>query len=138
MSGRLGFTGTRRGMTDAQKARVAEKSAPFAEVHHGDCVGADADMHAIARAAGQRVVVHPPTDPKLQACLTGDVTAPAKPYLDRNRDIVDEADVLIATPAESGPSTGGTWFTIRYAFKLGRPVLIVWPDGTATSVGGKS
>lgn len=129
---RLGCTGTRKGMTDAQKATVARLSAGYREVHHGDCVGADVEMHTIAAYAGQRIVVHPPDDDRLRAGSLGDVIRRATPYLQRNRAIVNETDLLLAAPAGPYPQTGpvgGTWYTIRYANGLGQPVLIVWPDG---------
>ncbi len=131
---RLGFTGTRHGMTAEQIGTVAEMTVDYDEVHHGDCLGADHDMHRIAQANGQRIVIHPPEDGRLRAFLTGNVIAPAKPYHDRNRDIVDESDALFATPAETTEQAkGGTWYTVRYARSQGKPVTIVWPDG---SVGG--
>jgi len=41
---RIGFTGTQRGMTEAQraalKAVLTDRSAT--QFHHGDCIGADA------------------------------------------------------------------------------------------------
>lgn len=131
---RVGFTGTRDGMTPAQKATVAsllERVAPR-WCHHGDCVGADADFHHLAKAAGSAVMIHPPSDPKLRAGLVGDDIAEEKPYLDRNRDIVNASSILIATPKEPTPQgKGGTWFTIGYARLQGKRVTIVWPDGTA-------
>lgn len=46
----IGFTGTRHGMTNAQRDTVlkllSEKLTPSSAVH-GDCVGADADFDAI-------------------------------------------------------------------------------------------
>lgn len=130
---RVGFTGTRYGMTDAQKAAVAsllERVAPR-WCHHGDCLGADADFHYLAKRAGAAVMIHPPSDPKLRARLVGDDIAEEKPYLDRNRDIVNASTILVATPKESTPQgKGGTWFTIGYARLQGKRVTIVWPDGT--------
>jgi hypothetical protein len=137
-TGHVGFTGTRKGMTDAQKATVAELMDLMVyearcagiefEVHHGDCVGADGDFHDICH--GQvPVVIHPPKDPKLRAWCDGDVL-PEKPYLERNRDIVDVCDVLIATPAEDTPQhSGGTWYTILYARRIKKRNVVVWPDG---------
>lgn len=128
----LGFTGTRHGMTPEQiKAVDFITMFDFDEVHHGDCVGADTDMHRIARANGQRVVGHPPSDPKLRAFNECDELRPEKPYLDRNHDIVDEADAVIATPGETTEVLrSGTWSTIRYAKEQKKPLAIVWPDGT--------
>jgi hypothetical protein len=41
--------------------------------------------------------------------------------------------MLIATPWQSerpAPKTGGgTWYTIEFAEKWGKPVAIIWPDG---------
>lgn len=59
---RIGFTGTRRGMTEAQgltlRALLATQHAT--EFHNGDCIGADAEAHDIAVAMGCEVVIHPP------------------------------------------------------------------------------
>jgi len=47
------------------------------------------------------------------------------------RDFVNECDVLIAAPGEfvERKRGSGTWGTVRYARKLGRPLVIIWPDG---------
>jgi predicted Rossmann fold nucleotide-binding protein DprA/Smf involved in DNA uptake len=56
-----------------------------------------------------------------------------KAPLDRNRDIVDAAAVLIAAPKEMTETLrSGTWATVRYARKQGKQVWIVWPDGTVS------
>lgn len=108
------------------------------EFHHGDCVGADASSHYLAWRYSAKVVVHPPSDPKLRAFVHRGlywddefIVLPEKPYHERNRDIVDACDLLIACPKERGPVWhGGTWYTIHYAEKVGKPVTIIWPDGT--------
>lgn len=124
----LAFTGTRRGMTPDQKARVHAYLARVTptEVHHGDCIGADVDFHAIASALDIPVVVHPPILPTLRAFCTSDRILPPKPYLDRDRDMVDLADALLATPAR-GRQSGGTWYTVQYARRAGREVLVIYP-----------
>jgi len=44
--------------------------------------------------------------------------------------IVRETELLIAAPAEfSEQHRSGTWSTVRYARRLGRPVQIIGPDG---------
>lgn len=128
----VGFTGTRSGMTGQQKDKVRYFldiffSAMFAR--HGDCVGADTQFHQLARSRGLGVTIHPPSDPKLRAYNDGCVLPP-KPYLERNKDIVEWSDVVLATPGERDEVLrSGTWSTIRYAKKLGKPVIIVYPDG---------
>lgn len=132
---RVGFTGTRHGMTAAQKATVWEllRYDEVTEVHHGDCVGADGDFHDICHGKWP-VIIHPPLDPKLRAWCDGD-RLPEKHYLERNRDIVAACDWLIATPKEARDTGGGTWYTIKRAIDTGRLVTIVWPDGTAEHAG---
>lgn len=137
----IGFTGTRVGITPAQRATLRSLIEIADELHHGDCKGADITAHRIAVDLwgwSSRVVVHPPEDGKLRAYAgEGAWILPVKPYLARNRDIVDACDRLIATPKERSPSQrkggGGTWYTIDYAMKVGRPVSIIWPDGEVTT-----
>jgi hypothetical protein len=132
---RIGFTGTRQGMTPMQREVVRRVLLHATEVHHGDCVGADAEVHELALAGGLDVVIHPPNDAKLQAHCDGALMVlPPKSYLARDRDIVDETDLLVATPKELKESraprrSSGTWYCVRYARRIGRRVLIVWPDG---------
>jgi len=134
---RVGFTGTRVGLTFRQKvvlkgvlAEFVGKDPEGCEFHHGDCIGADAETAWLAKGAGYIVVVHPPTDERLRAFAPGDLVLPAEPYLDRNRAIVDVCSTLIAAPKdpfEQGRS--GTWMTVRYAKRVGRPAIVVFPSG---------
>jgi hypothetical protein len=138
----IGFTGTRDGMTDKQVSIFNivircfndsyEKIGLTAYFHHGDCIGADALAHHIADGHSIPIVIHPPANSAARAnCKPKWSTATwrdSKPYLDRNRDIVNDCDVLIACPkgyAEERRS--GTWATIRYARKCGKPVVILEP-----------
>lgn len=130
----LAFTGTREGMTDAQKKTVVELIAwaKPAMARHGDCVGSDADFHTIMRGWFRHIPIsiHPPTNARLRARCMGGAVVPPKPYLERNREMVDGSRYLIATPKESTEQAkGGTWHTVRYAAKQGRQVFLVWPDG---------
>ncbi len=132
---RVGFTGTQRGMTEIQLAMFVTILAATSpdQLHHGDCVGADAQAHDAADAMGVRTVKHPPVNASKQANKAADETRPPRPYLVRNRNIVDETDALIAAPGEMEEKLrSGTWSTIRYAKRRGKRVTIVRPDGSVS------
>jgi hypothetical protein len=133
---KLGFTGTRQGMTEAQDRKCYELLFEMQpeESHHGDCIGADAQFELnamLAMHSDVHTVAHPSTLNRLRAyCNSCEIREPKEP-LERNRDIVDETDQLIAAPSTYDElPRSGTWSTIRYALKVGKPVTIVWPDGT--------
>lgn len=133
---KVGFTGTRTGMTSAQSDQVAYvlNLLGVTEFHHGDCVGADAEAHELARARGAYVVIHPPVDEIHRAfCRYADETLPALTHFARNREIVKNTEVLVAAPPAMVELTqGGTWHTINYGKKQLRDVYICWPDGSLT------
>lgn len=130
---RVGFTGTQRGMSAQQKVTVANILNHFlekepVELHHGDCLGADDDADSIASSLGISRVVHPPSNSSKRAWCKAEKVLPVKPYLERNHDIVDAVDVMIATPGEDIEQLrSGTWATIRYARKSGRELHVVRP-----------
>lgn len=130
---KVGFTGTQRGMT-AEQLRTVEKlleALKPKEMHHGDCIGADSQFHSVQVKALR--VIHPPDVPKKRAFCSGELRA-EKPYLERNRDIVNETDCMIATPSgRTEMVRSGTWATIRYARKVSKPLTIVYPDGQMES-----
>ena len=97
---KVGFTGTRNGMTKEQSVSVFRTLCEYhpTEVHHGDCVGADRDFHDISKGCKIWVVIHPPHKEDLRAFCVGDETKMERSYLARNRHIVDETEILIATP----------------------------------------
>jgi hypothetical protein len=130
-----GFTGTQEGMTNSQIKGVEAvfRRLSLMYLHHGDCVGADADAHNIANAMGIKVIIHPPSNYIKRAFCAGySEMMPEKPYLDRNRIIVNINTNLVATPKGPEKIRSGTWYTIRYARKLKRNIFIVWPDGKIT------
>jgi len=132
---KIGFTGTQQGMTEAQKVTILEllTAVPVTEIHHGDCIGADKDFHAIVRAyqPSIRIIGHPPNQVSKRAHCEFDETRDPKYYLERNRHIVQESQILFATPGGFyEEQRSGTWSTIRYARKLRLPTWIVLPDGT--------
>lgn len=128
-----GFTGTRKGMTPEQTENLAGilRDLEPSEFHHGDCVGADSQAHDLAMLMSPRptIVVHPPDKSWYRAYKEGDVTEEPRPYLDRDRDIVEAADVLVAAPGGPEERRSGTWYTVRQARKSNKGLIIVWPDG---------
>lgn len=140
----VGFTGTRHGMTAEQLAAFAEllANADGDQFHHGDCVGADAEAAKIAYDLGWQIICHPPEKTEHQANTTfhrADNRRQPKSHFARNRDIVNESDLLIACPQYMEPITpatmGGTAYTVNYARKQGKPVWIVRPDGSVEKEG---
>lgn len=131
----IGFSGTQNGTTPAQGAKLDRALARLRqlgaeELHHGDCIGADAEANRLARALGLRTVSHPPANPKKRAHCEVDETRPPKDYLARNSDIAAVADVVVATPKESEEAHwSGTWSTVRRARARKRPLILIWPDG---------
>lgn len=136
-----GFTGTRNEPTDAQLIWLKAMfivSLPT-ELHHGACVGADAWAHRLAlqTLAGRiQITVHPPVKQALMMPINkilspfgGIAILGPKPYLARNRDIVNAAEKLIALPDGPERPKSGTWYTINYATENGVPVWICYPDG---------
>jgi len=135
----VGFTGTRKGMSLAQ---VGALNAILHDLtpkrfHHGCNGEADWQAHTIAKLRHTtRIIGHPgeTTDrPDLLAEIKEQF--PPKPFLERDRDIVTISNLLIAAPLGLERVRGsGTWYTIRYARKMGVPVMIIWPDGELDDV----
>lgn len=131
---KVGITGTRNPITDKQISEVKEflESLPAgSELHHGDCVGADVTVANIAEDLGIKTVCHPPEKNDLRAFHDSTETRKEKSYFARNRNIVDETEVLLVVPMQDHwSSKGGTWYTHDYAKKRDKPIKIFWPTKT--------
>jgi hypothetical protein len=118
----VGFTGTRAGMTAAQKKTLEQYLDMFWREHgpmfrHGKAKGSDLEAAAIAVACGYWEDPFPAGDDPLG----------------RNRVIVDGASIMFATPHQHEEVLrAGTWAAIRYANKIRRPGITIWPDGNST------
>jgi hypothetical protein len=134
---KLGFTGTRDGMTAAQRDAFAARIVAPDEFHHGCCVGADEQAAQIVfNADCPRIVGHPPTGTALLSEFSlgfNTENHDPLPYLVRNKRIVDACDVLMACPKGPEEQRSGTWSTVRYARRQGKTVVIFWPDGTVST-----
>ncbi len=137
---KVGFTGTQNGMTKSQAHELIEyllelhAMNDLCEFHHGDCIGADSHFHAIMmkflkHEACNLIYIHPPEDESKRAwCYSKHILIP-KPYIERNHDIVDAVDILIAAPKERYEVLrSGTWATVRYARKTGKEVHVIYPE----------
>lgn len=139
---KVGFTGTQRGMTLRQKLSFNKELVGnhTSEFHHGLDDGSDKDAHYEIRLNFPkiRIVGHPPLNQHHISDRTRDCDELRTPkeYLVRNHDIVDETFALIATPRTMNEELrSGTWATIRYARKLKRLIVIIYPDGTVHKEG---
>lgn len=130
----VGFTGTQNGLNmrqftflDGVLFALKEQGASVAR--HGDCEGADAQFHELARKHGYWIVIHPPTNDAKRAFCRGDTILPVKPYLKRNADIVRGSDILLAGPKSLHEKArgSGTWATIREARRRGKTYFILKP-----------
>lgn len=134
----VGFTGTQLGMSSAQIGAVDmllfDKLSTW-QARHGDCIGADADFHRLSRLNALRIHGHPPINPSKRAYCDFDSISEEKEYIERNHDIVNASDWMIACPAGFKEELrSGTWSTIRYARNVERNGYIVWPDGKVTDI----
>jgi hypothetical protein len=129
----IGFTGTRYGLNTMQINKIKDllcnaiKDCNYVEVHHGDCKGADSDFHNICESIGNiHIVVHPPDNDIMRAFCNSKEIKDKKPYLERNKNIVDISDILIACPIDNNEILrSGTWSTIRYAKKNNVHTIII-------------
>ena len=145
---KIGFTGTRQGLTEQQVATLCAYLHRAREFHHGACRGADAEAVGLLRSMSHvyRIVAHPgvsakggPNDDRdADAVAASDVVLPEQTHFARNRDIVAAADLVVGCPLamEELPG-GGTWFTLRHARdKARKPTVCIWPDGTVAAWNG--
>ncbi len=140
---KVGFTGTRDGMTLEQKFAFCEVinniSPAMTEFRHGDCIGCDEEAHKViqkARLSNNEMLttcIHPPINETYRAWCHGAMVKVGHPkeYLDRNHDIVDASEFMIACPGEMDEKLrSGTWATIRYSKKTNTDICIIFPDGS--------
>lgn len=137
---KLGITGTRNGMTKFQKENlekvietlIFEKEYDSRILHHGHCVGVDVEVaKVLKRKFNFYIISHPPIKTDLIGICENDEERQAKSYFSRNRNIVNESDLLLVIPAQNSPqSFGGTWYTHDYAKENKKPYIILYPDGS--------
>ena len=142
---RIGFTGTRFGMTIEQEQCIINAVASVKsegnlghglkrlEFHHGVCVGSDEKFHKIVVKAGfgDNIIKHPPINDYLMSktCIEGIFLEP-KPFLERDDDVIKAVEIMLATPHEEYEiMRSGTWATIRHARKKKKPIFIIFPNG---------
>ena len=133
----IGFTGTKQGLSLHQKQGLKCLLAQFQPfcLHHGDCVGADAEAQEIAEKLFNcvRIYIHPPISNKYRAFVSRSIKKPTvmrdpKDYLERNRDIVYECTFVVACPRTLREELrSGTWSTIRYVRRAGKGLVIIPP-----------
>lgn len=126
---KIGITGTRKGgsmyqvfLLDTILERVIPEQS---EVHHGDCVGFDAQAHTLALRRNIPITIHPPTILINRAyCTPCSVLKDEEGYRQRNHNIVDACDILVAAPLTDKQAgvRSGTWMTMRYAWEIGKEV----------------
>lgn len=134
---KIGITGTRSGMTEHQRKRLKSFFVDIreefnnTELHHGDCVGVDVEVAEIADEYGFTTISHPPTKDDLRAHHYSDETREPFSYFKRNRNIVDEAEILFVIPyQDEWQNHGGTWYTHDYGIKTKTATVIIFPDGS--------
>jgi NADPH-dependent glutamate synthase beta subunit-like oxidoreductase len=131
---RIGFTGTRNGMTEDQCKTFLELIARYnpVEFHHGCCKGADLQAHKLLKKhIAIKRIGHPPLNLKLAEIPSDlDEVREKKPYLVRNDSIVAETEILIAAPEDYEEKVkSGTWYTVRKARKGSKNIFIIFPNG---------
>ena len=132
----IGMSGNRGGMSENAKSTIyniinTDFNGKIHNVRHGDCVGSDCDFHKICSGLGLNVIIHPPNVNSMRAFCKSDTILEPKPFLIRNKDIVNSSNILVAFPdSKEELLRSGTWSTIRYARKMNKKIIIIYPDGS--------
>lgn len=134
----IGFTGSRNGLFPYQSSILTDMLAyyrltGYTHLHHGDCVGADAQAAGIAQYWGYLLIAHPPVNPRYRAFIPSHEVRPEQPYHVRNDAIVAACDLGIACPANEAPdgvTSRGTWSVVAKLSTARRPAWIITPTRT--------
>jgi hypothetical protein len=108
------------------------------EAIHGKCKGSDEKFHDLMRIVMPTVGItgFPSTLTSTIAKVICDRDEDPQDPLVRNDMMADACTYMVATPAQAKEAVRpGTWATVRYALKYGKPVLVIEPDGTLTPRG---
>lgn len=144
----LGMTGSREGISKQAKLVLEDflftNKDRITKVHHGDCKGADSIFHDEIINHNENnpdntieIFIHPPSIKTMRNFNKGEnvVNLSPKPYLDRNKDIVNSSNMLIAFPSSHKEILrSGTWSTIRYANQKNLHLYIIYPNGSVNEV----
>jgi len=130
----LAITGTRKGLTETQfnviKQFITEDNT-VTHFHEGDCIGVDQQVTLMFQNLRPEVTVicHPPERVRTRAFGECDEIKPARGYLQRDQDMVNDSIYLWVCPDGPEIIRSGTWTTVRYARKKGIPITIIMPNG---------
>ena len=133
----LGFTGRADGMSEPQRVGVRVILEEFISFYpnrqpvglHGDALGADKDFYDICEELGIPSWCRPCSGAN-RAHTGSKVVAEVTTPMVRNRAIVAESHLLIATPpTPEFIKHSGSWATLKYMVKAAKPVFLVKPDG---------
>lgn len=134
-------TGPSTPPTDEQMVSLQSLLKGADRVRHGVCAGADEAGHALAITLGIPVTGHPGVDkkgkPKKQAQIHHaffDELHEPKWFIDRNDDMAEKCTEVVALVHRTTPYRSGEWSTIRRAQRRGKPINLVLPDGTITTM----
>ena len=134
----LGFTGTQKGLTQKQKVDLLgllqffNRTTMFGQkhkLHHGDCVGADEEVHYCALKLNYEIFIHPLVGQSNSASCEGAVKIflPSE-HMIQCQHIVDSCSTLIACPSEETENVDSkTWDITRYAQKVHKPIIKINP-----------
>lgn len=133
----IGFTGTQGQPTSEQAQlltgllRMYRQQYAICLLRHGDCVGADAYAHRLARSLNfEEIIIHPSFIRTKRAFCRGDKILPLAEPLKRNHSIVQACVELVALPGQQQEILrSGTWATIRQARRKNKKVTIIYPNG---------
>ena len=139
---KIGFTGTQDGLTGFQIQKLLcivgqlNDISLIKEAHHGDCIGGDYVFHKLCNSCGVKLILHPPVESCKRAFCNKEFKSEVecavleeKKYIDRNHDIVDNTNFLIACPRKDTEEVrSGTWATICYARKQNKHIIIIYPE----------
>lgn len=135
----IGFTGARVGMSSECVRAVSRQLGLIANANvvglHGDCVGADSDFDCLCRLHSIETWMRPCTmdgneDHRFRAYTQAKPMGKATNPMKRNREIASQCHVLFGCPpTDHEVQRSGSWATIRYARKYGKPTFLFFPSG---------
>lgn len=135
----IGFSGSRHGMSQRQREFVWDFLVKLKYVQfviHGDCIGADEIFHEMCETLRHRIEIYPSNNDKRRAWkipTIGVIHDPMHP-IQRNRIIVQQSTLILATPHTTVPVSGsGTWRTIGFGEEEHKKMIVVLPVSLSRS-----